>query len=327
MLGDSGRPRMALLLLVALKEADEVKDFRRTHSPELPPALAEGERSAPLLTVVFVTYGSRDDALRSLASVYRYNDIGDSLEVVLVDNTPGAPVMDAVQRQFPKVRCFANDNRGFGEGNNRGVEAARGHYLLLLNPDAVLVEPVFSWAATQFAREKNLGVFGPRLVDGHGKEAIPGGWIVPGGALKLALKSILGLGRVFVPGKMVTSGAALFVRRKAFLSVGGFDDDTFLYGEERYLGRNLARAGWSWKYAPAVTIAHHGNASGTSFDVAQAHEVRSLVRFCETNGINVKRTLEKQLRATRVAQIAKRLLGRPPNDAREKALCDALSQL
>jgi len=56
-------------------------------------------------------------------------------EVIVVDNDGSA---SPVESQFPGVRRLAQaENRWFCEGNNIGIDAAQGDYVLLLNPDTI----------------------------------------------------------------------------------------------------------------------------------------------------------------------------------------------
>lgn len=87
------------------------------------------------LSVVIVNYNTRDDlsaCLQALAACQPHP------EVVVVDNasTDGSAAM--VEREFPQVKLLALDhNTWYCGGNNRGIDAAQGEYVLLLNPDTV----------------------------------------------------------------------------------------------------------------------------------------------------------------------------------------------
>jgi GT2 family glycosyltransferase len=90
----------------------------------------------PRLSVVIVNYNTRDllrDCLQSLEMV------GVSHEVIVVDNASADGSAAMVAREFPDVRLLAQaENTWFCGGNNIGIEAAVGDYVLMLNPDTVV---------------------------------------------------------------------------------------------------------------------------------------------------------------------------------------------
>ena len=98
------------------------------------------------LSVIIVSYKNLEIIVDCLNSIYKNNDIGNYLEVIVVDNSPEDNIYNYVADNFENVRIIKNQNKGFGEGNNKGACIARGKYLLFLNPDTILVEPIFGFA-------------------------------------------------------------------------------------------------------------------------------------------------------------------------------------
>src|SRR6266496_1340720 len=57
-------------------------------------------------------------------------------EVIVVDNASTDHSLALLREEFPHVRVIAlPQNVGFSAGNNAGIRASRGRYILLLNPD------------------------------------------------------------------------------------------------------------------------------------------------------------------------------------------------
>ena len=87
---------------------------------------------APRLSVVSVNYGTLDylrACLRALAASTLQP------EFIVVDNDGSAAPL---AREFPHIRLLPQtENRFFCGGNNVGIQAARGEYVLLLNPDTL----------------------------------------------------------------------------------------------------------------------------------------------------------------------------------------------
>lgn len=94
--------------------------------------------AAPRLSVVIVSYNTRDDLRLCLDALLRSTLI-DQTEILVVDNasTDGSAAM--VRADFPTVRLLEpGRNLWFCAGNNYGLEHARGGYALLLNPDTIV---------------------------------------------------------------------------------------------------------------------------------------------------------------------------------------------
>jgi N-acetylglucosaminyl-diphospho-decaprenol L-rhamnosyltransferase len=88
------------------------------------------------LSVVIVNYNTRDllrDCLISLQAATL------PVEVIVVDNASVDGSAAMVRDEFPAVRLLAQTtNTWFCGGNNIGIDAATGDYVLLLNPDTVV---------------------------------------------------------------------------------------------------------------------------------------------------------------------------------------------
>lgn len=90
----------------------------------------------------------------------------ESVELIFVDNgsTDGTPAyLDSLARDLPDVRILRNPtNRGFAAACNRGIAAATGAFILLLNNDTVVTR---GWLARLLAAatiDEMIGLVGPR---------------------------------------------------------------------------------------------------------------------------------------------------------------------
>ena len=115
------------------------------------------------LSIIIVTYNSLDLVFECLNSVFKYNDIGDELEVIIVENnSPQGEVMFSKIRELyqTKVTLILNSqNGGYGQGNNIGVKASNAPFIMIMNPDVCLIEPVFKQILRTFDDEQ-VGLVG-----------------------------------------------------------------------------------------------------------------------------------------------------------------------
>ena len=91
----------------------------------------------PDFSISIVSYNTRDllrTCLETVAARQAESEV--TLEVVVADNgsTDGSVAM--VREEFPWVRVVeTGGNVGYGLGNNRALEDARGRYFVILNSD------------------------------------------------------------------------------------------------------------------------------------------------------------------------------------------------
>src|SRR5206468_9958392 len=93
----------------------------------------------PQLSVVVLNWnvaGLLAACLRSLPAAC--GDWWPRSEVIVVDNASTDDSLALLREEFPDVRVIAlPENVGFSAGNNVGIRASKGCYILLLNPDTV----------------------------------------------------------------------------------------------------------------------------------------------------------------------------------------------
>jgi GT2 family glycosyltransferase len=93
-----------------------------------------------MVSVLITTFNSAKFVARCLDSIL--NQSYQSIEVVVVDNASSDETRTTLQRTNG-LKVFYNDrNTGFAAAQNQAARAARGTWLLSLNPDAVL-SPTF----------------------------------------------------------------------------------------------------------------------------------------------------------------------------------------
>ncbi len=99
------------------------------------------------LSIVIVNYNTRDLLRDCLNSLEKQN--GLQFEVIVIDNASVDGSAAMVREHFPNVRLLEQTrNQWFCGGNNIGIEAALGRYVLLLNPDTVVTDGALAQMVT-----------------------------------------------------------------------------------------------------------------------------------------------------------------------------------
>ena len=229
----------------------------------------------PDISVIIVSYNTRDLTLACLASVFEQTR--SSIEVIVLDNASTDGSAEAIQRQFPRVTLLDYQaNLGFAAGNNEAARHAHGEHLLLLNPDTVILDGAID-RALAFARSRPRSIVGGRTLfaDGSLNRTSCHGWPTLWGVTcqMLGLSSLGRRSRLLNPEGLghwdrrgdrkvpVVTGCFLLLPRSLWEELDGFDESFFMYGEETDLCLRAADLGIDrWIHGNA-TLVHHGGAS------------------------------------------------------------------
>lgn len=184
------------------------------------------------LSVIIVAYKKIDILRDCLDSLMHYNDIGDRLEVIVVDNSEGDELYRTIKSEYAWVKIIKNENNGFGAGNNRGFEVSNGKYLLFLNPDTILIESIFQFVLDQFDKDPQLALFGVKLLDKNHKKKNSYFMIDRYSFFAAQTEKLCRMLNLYLDGGLFIAGADLFVRRDSFVQAGKFDENIFMYLEE-----------------------------------------------------------------------------------------------
>ena len=208
---------------------------------------------------------------------------GLDVEVIVVDNASSDDSRDMVRREFPQVKLIANPmNLGFGAGNNVGIPASTGRYVLFLNSDTQVTEGALKSLVDYADANPNVGILGPKLLNADGSlqyscRQYPN--LATGFLHNTPLGRLLPKNRHAADYLMKNwdhatprdvdwvSGAALMIRRACLNQTGGFDEDYYMYCEDVDLCWRANHASLTWRvtYLPDAIIYHY---IGKSSDLA-----------------------------------------------------------
>ena len=197
-----------------------------------------------------------------LASVAAQDRVAD--EVIVVDNGSSDGSVAYLRREHPQVRVIAlADNTGFAHAANRGIAAAVGVLVALINTDVVLEPDWLGRMAAACARDAGTAAVACKMLSLADPASIydAGDVLRRDGACEQRGRFARDDGRYDEPGEVfgACAGAALY-RRDVVLAVGGFDERYFAYLEDVDLALRLRLAGWRCLYEPAVAL-HAGEGS------------------------------------------------------------------
>jgi GT2 family glycosyltransferase len=236
-----------------------------------------GMQDSPIVSVVVVNYSTRDLTLECLRSVYAEARL-HAFELIVVDNASTDGSVKAIREEFPDIRLTAStENLGFAAGNNLAAAEAQGEWLLLLNPDTIVLDGAIDTLLDFASEHGEAAIFGGRTLFPDGSLNPTSCWARA--TLWSSLTSALGLtaafpgSRMFDPEAMgdwdrdtarkvdIVTGCFFLLRKRDWERLGGFDERFYMYGEETDLCLRAAKLGLSCMICPDAQIVHYGGAS------------------------------------------------------------------
>jgi hypothetical protein len=225
------------------------------------------------LSIVIVNYNTERLLKDCLRSVYAGAN-GTPFDIWVADNNSRDNSVPMVKSQFPAVKVVENRaNVGFSRANNAVISQTCADYVLLLNPDTLIIEDAIERVVKFMNEHPQVGIAGCRVLNRDGTLQLACRRSIP--TPKVAFYRLSGLSRLFPQSRVMAkynltyespdeiqevdavSGAFLMIRRKVVQDIGLLDERFFMYGEELDWCLRAKRAGWSIVYYPAAQIIHY----------------------------------------------------------------------
>lgn len=229
------------------------------------------------LSIVIVNWNVRELLRECLGSLLRQSGLAAAaLQIIVVDNASGDGSAEMVAREFPGVTLIANpDNAGFGRANNQVLPLCQDRYIVLLNPDTVVLDGAMRRLVEHMDECPDVAIMGCRLLNAdHSLQRWTGGafprvWNVAAHYLfldRLVPRSLRGASLYLDRDAQHdidvdwVSGACMILRR-SMLAERLFSPAFFMYGEDMELCHRMKLAGHRVVYSPVASIIHYQGAS------------------------------------------------------------------
>jgi GT2 family glycosyltransferase len=247
------------------------------------------------LSIVIICWNDLKVILNCLASIYAQTHNLD-FEIIVSDNGSADASRDEIRKHFPKVKIVENNaNLGFARGNNAGIRVAQGQYILILNPDTLILDRALEKLIAFADAHPEAGAFGCRVLNPDGSFQNPARPVPTLLGYAIAAMNLRWLGHIFktcesdvYPGWQgqtereigFQSGCCVLFRGDLLKNLNGFDDRFFYHFEESDLCCRVWKSGSKILYYPKAEITHLGGQSVGRFPVRFALEThRSAYRF------------------------------------------------
>lgn len=220
---------------------------------------------------------------------------GTTWEIIVVDSASKDETVALLKQEYPEVSLFAQqENVGFTRGNNIGLAAARGCYLLLLNPDTEVCGDAIQQMVRFLEAHPQVGIVGPHTLNTDGSTQssrrrflnrrllfLESTWLQSWAPQRWFAEFY-----VSDPPDAATlevdwvQGSALMARRAVYEQIGGLDEQFVMYFEEQDWCRRAKARGWQIWYLGDAKIIHHGGKSSDQIGAFKhIHYQRSRIHY------------------------------------------------
>lgn len=200
-------------------------------------------------SIISVNYNQPEVTIAFLNSV-KINTSNDNVEVILVDNGCSEDHSASFKNAYSElVYIRSEQNLGFAGGNNLGIKAATGDFLLLLNNDTEIEGNLVKTLQDAMNNNREIGLISPLLLYYDQPEIIQNAGFTEMNYLTGRNSGIgsmsVNIGQYDQVSRQTAfcHGAALMCRSEDLKTVGLMEEQFFLYYEEFDWSEKFRRAG------------------------------------------------------------------------------------
>lgn len=219
-----------------------------------------------------------------------------NFELIYVDNNSIDGSIEYVRQNFPKVKIIENKTvKGFATNNNIGVRNSKGKYILILNPDIILLPGAVDKLHFYLKENKSIGILVPKLLNVDLTVQFSVRKFMN---FKIIFYRFLHMGKDILKSKVTQDyllttfdrnktqpinwafGAAMFLTREWFNQLNGFDESYFLYVEDVDICLRNWKLGKPVVYYPESVFIHaHQRSSSVGWNKTKLMHIKSMLRL------------------------------------------------
>lgn len=260
-----------------------------------------------MLSIIIIDYDSIETTVDYIRHFIDMSDKSTQLHFIVVDNYINSNAEKFLKKQFQKytiegcelgrvliiehmdakiVYHYTGENLGFAKGNNRGFRIQKILFndpiVIFSNSDIKLLKPFNTKEFNQlFLHYPDVAVIGPEVIriDGikqnpHKKVSAWNRLIRYYWQMLIPFIKVSGDYDYSESNKICywVSGCFMIVSANKFDDVQGFDEGTFLYGEEMILAERLAKRGYKELFVKDYSIIHETGGTVKRFKSKETSE-------------------------------------------------------
>lgn len=261
--------------------------------------------------IILVSYNTAEYTRRAIESVYAETP-DTEFNLIMVDNDSKDNSVELIASEFPDVKIIQTGaNLGFAGGVNIGAKASDSEYVLLLNPDTVILDCAIDKLMSYASRTPKAGVWGGVTLNNDLS-------LNPNNArarlsFKTLLFSALGLSKAFNKSCYfnhdnygcwdrkserevdVVTGCFFLTPRALWEELEGLDETFFMYAEEADYCIRAIKKGYQPRVTPDARIIHHGGVSEVNLSGKMLKLLKGKAELINKHAKNWEKPIHKGL--------------------------------
>jgi len=226
------------------------------------------------LSIIILNYNHKN-LLKNCLKSLKEADIKLDYEIIITDNNSNdgsQEFLPQLKIENPSIKIILNKkNIGYAQANNQAIKLAKGKYVLILNPDVVVLPNAIEQLVEYLEKNEKVGIVGPQLLNPdktvqnscyHFPKLITPAvrrtflGKLPGFKKELARYLMLDFDHQQIREVDWLIGACLMIRKDVLKEVGYFDERYFLYFEDVDFAKKVWQAGYKVVYFPKAQMIH-----------------------------------------------------------------------
>lgn len=221
---------------------------------------------------------------------------------MVVDNASQDESVNLLRSDFPEIEVITNDeNLGLAAGINLALGKVNGNYILVLNPDIVVLAGALEKMVNYMEKQADIGIMGGKLLSPNGvlQESCFRFYKPMTVVYRRTLLGQTAWGKAETDRFLMKDfdhqrprdvdwlmGSCYLLRDKAIKEVGGMDERFFLYFEDVDWCRRFWEKKWRVTYYPEAEFSHYyqrssrqGGVLGKLTNRAFREHIKSAVKY------------------------------------------------
>lgn len=249
----------------------------------------------PDISIVTVNFNGIQDTRELLDSIDRcIHDI--SIEVIVVDNGSVNDEAAILASEYSHHKILRSQvNLGFSGGNNIGIKASSGRYILLLNNDTIIIDNSISVLLSTLESIPSAGAVSPKIYYNESSKIIQFAGFTEFSKITIR-NSIIGNNQIdsgqydSLAKTASAHGAAMMIRREVIDKIGLMPEIFFLYYEEHDWCAKIKKEGYEILYQPGASIVHkESRTTGTNSYIKSFYNSRNRILYSFRNRVGLIR--------------------------------------
>ena len=217
----------------------------------------------PYCSIIVLNYNGKEHLEECFSSILKINYPKDRYEIIMVDNGSSDGSVEFVKRVYPNVKILPLEkNYGFAEGNNKGIAASKGEYVLILSNDLKVDKDFLVELVKIMLERPDVAMCGSKILDYNNPKMIQfaGAYLDITGAPYHVGSGEIDRGQYEdVKEYFYALDCSALLRKSAISKLKYCYDPTFFFNvEETDLCWRLRYIGYKTLYVPKSIVYHKG---------------------------------------------------------------------